>query len=67
MVLQRKAAPSEAMSEQVLGEEPYGENGLCQYARKMTACFGHLGKPNQMCMWITWCVLCHGTVLSSLQ
>lgn len=42
--LQRKAAPSEAMSEQVLGEEPYSENGLCQYAQKMTACFGHLGK-----------------------
>lgn len=44
LTLQRKAAPSEAMSEQVLGEEPYGENGLCQYAQKMTACFGHLGK-----------------------
>lgn len=39
LTLQRKAAPSEAMSEQVLGE-----SGLCQYARKMTACFGHLGK-----------------------
>lgn len=44
LALQRKAAPSEAMSEQVLGEEPYSENGLCQYAQKMTACFGHLGK-----------------------
>lgn len=44
LTLQRKAAPSEAMSEQVLGEEPYWENGLCQYAQKMTACFGRLGK-----------------------
>jgi len=44
LALQRKAAPSEAMSEQVLGEEPFRESGLCQYAQKMTACFGHLGK-----------------------
>lgn len=44
LTLQRKAARSEAMSEQVLGEEPYSGNGLCQYAQKMTACFGHLGK-----------------------
>lgn len=42
--LQRKAAPSEAMSEQVLGEEPCRGNGWCQYAQKMTACFGRLGK-----------------------
>lgn len=44
LTLQGKAAPSEAMSEEALGEEPYWENGLCQYAQKMTACFGHLGK-----------------------
>lgn len=47
MTLSRKAAPSEAMSEQVLGEESYSENGLCQYAQKMTACFGHLGKETK--------------------
>ncbi|RMC11364.1 hypothetical protein DUI87_11483 [Hirundo rustica rustica] len=32
------------MSEQVLGEEPYGLKGFCHYAQKMTACFGHLGE-----------------------
>lgn len=52
MTLQRKAAPAEAMSEQVLSEEPYGVKGLCQYAQKMTACFGHLGKEIKMCMWV---------------
>ncbi|TRZ25603.1 hypothetical protein HGM15179_001662 [Zosterops borbonicus] len=32
------------MSEQVLAEEPYGVKSFCQYAQKMTACFGHLGE-----------------------
>ncbi|KAF4791218.1 Actin-binding LIM protein 1 [Turdus rufiventris] len=32
------------MSEQVVGEEPCGVKGFCQYAQKMTACFGHLGE-----------------------
>lgn len=32
------------MSEQTLGEESSNENGLCQYAQKITACFGGMGK-----------------------
>lgn len=44
LTLQGEAAPPGAMSQQVLGEEPPSNSGLCHYAQKMTACFGHLGK-----------------------
>lgn len=64
LTLRRKAGPSEAMSEQVLGEEPYWENGLCQYAQKMTACFGRLGKDVHVNVLS---LLCGWSVSSGLQ
>lgn len=38
------------MSEEIFGEESSYENGLCQYAQKITACFGGMGKANG-----NWC------------
>lgn len=67
LTLQRKAAPSEAMSEQVLGKEPYWENGLCHYAQKMTACFGRLGKEIKDVHVDVLSPLCGWSVSSSLQ
>ena len=40
----REAAACRMMDEAGLPEEPYPDRILCQYAQKITACFGGMGK-----------------------
>ena len=40
----REAAACRVMDEAGLPEEPYPDRILCQYAQKITACFGGMGK-----------------------
>lgn len=40
----REAAACRVMDEAGLPEEPYPDRSLCQYAQKITACLGGMGK-----------------------
>lgn len=49
-----------AMSEQTPGEESTYEIGLCQYAQKITACFGGMDKGSMYVVMRAICSLSQG-------